>query len=76
MDLETKPRRQTFDPKSKYDFCLAFSKITGRPLGLFLSSTKAWPITWFFQVQSECKEKDKTTQAKIINMWVREGRIK
>lgn len=64
------------EPRNQFEFCDMFSKITGRSRGMFLKQTEGFPITWFLQVQSECKEKPKDTQAKIINAFVRDARAK
>lgn len=64
------------EPRNVYEFCLAFSKITKRPIGIFLRNTKHWKLDWFFEVQSLCKEKTLQQQAKTINWYVREARAK
>ena len=76
LDDELRPRKKVFEPKNKYEFCQAFSKITNRPLGLFLKETKAWPLDWFFSIQSECKEKTREKQAIYINWFLKSARPK
>ena len=74
LDLEDQPVRQrkpVFEPRTVYDFCKIFSSVTGLPIGKFLKDTKDWPITWFLEVQSLCKEKDKAKQASTINWYVK-----
>ena len=71
-----KKRKQVLEPQNKFEFCQAFSKITNRPLGLFLKETKHWPLDWFFSIQSECKEKTREKQAIYINWFIKESRPK
>ena len=79
LDLEDQPVRQrkpVFEPKNPYDFCKVFASITGRPIGIFLKETKHWPITWFIEVQSLCKGKDRSKQASTVNWYVKNARAK
>lgn len=62
------------EPKNKYEFCQAFSKITKRPVGIFLQATKGWPIDWFFQVASECKVRPPEKQAIYVNYFIKNAR--
>lgn len=75
-DLPVKQIKRKFEPKNAYEFCQVFASITKRPIGLFLKATKNWPIHWFIQVQSECKEKTREKQAITINWWIRESQTK
>ena len=78
-DLEEEPVRQikrAFEPKNPYEFCKVFSSITGREIGIFLKDTKGWPITWFLEVQSLCKGKDRAKQASTVNWYVKSARTK
>jgi len=76
IDETPRPRIKRFEPKCRYDFCKVMSAINGQPIGAILSRTKHWPDDWFIQVQSLCKEKDKVSQAKIVNMWLRDTKLK
>lgn len=71
----TRASRKKAEPCTPYEFCKVFSQITGRPLGLFLRATKHWPMDWFFQVQSECKDKPINKQAICINWFVKKGKL-
>ena len=73
---EPKPRKQVFEPRNAYDFCKVFASITGRPIGLFLKDTKHWPLNWFIEVQSLCKEKPRDKQASTVNWYVKNARTK
>lgn len=70
--IETKPKKTVFEPKSRYDYCLAFSKITKLPVGKFLKESKDWPMDWFYQIQSECKISK--NQAACINAFFKKFR--
>lgn len=74
VSLEPKARRRKLEPKNSYEFCQAFSRITGMPIGRFLKDTKHWPkdLRWHFELQSLCKEKTREKQAITINWFVRE----
>lgn len=74
---DSEPKQiKRFEPVTKYDFCQVFASITGRPIGLFLRATKHYPLDWFFMIQSLCKEKDRVIQAKIINAFIRDAKLK
>lgn len=75
-DSEPKQVKRRPEPRSVYDFCKIFSSVTGLPVGKFLKDTRGWPITWFIEVQSLCKEKGREQQAKIINWYVKSARTK
>ena len=73
---EPTPRRRIAEPRNSYEFCDMFSRITRRPIGVFLSATKGWPHSWFIEIQSLCREKTREQQAKTINWYVKSAKAK
>ena len=65
------------EPKTRYDFCKAIATITKRPLGCIFKKTEGYPMDWFYQIQSECKQKKtRESKAKYINWFLKESRPK
>ena len=74
--LESVRRRpKVFEPKSIGDYRKIMQPITGRPMKLICIKTSFWPPDWYIQMASDCKEKDKVTQAKIINWWLKKTNL-
>ena len=74
---EPKQRVRRPDPVTKYDFCVIIASMLKRPVGYVLGRTKGWPIEWYHQIQSECKQiKDPVAKVKFINWFIKEAKLK
>lgn len=79
LDLQyttPKPIYRKPEPVTIGDYRKIMSAVTGRPMKLICILTSHWQQDWYIQMSSLCKGKDKTTQAKIINAWLRDCRLK
>ena len=73
---ELKPRRKVLEPRTIGDYRKIMQAVTGREMKVICILTAHWKPEWYIEMASYCKEKDKTTQAKIINSWLRDARLK
>lgn len=75
-DLIPTPRKQTFEPKNKYEYCEWMAKITGRRLGDILDKTRGFPLDWMVQIASEVKyERDRAKWPVTINSWLKKSKV-
>ena len=76
-ELPIKRRPQAFEPRTRYDFCMIIASMLKKPVGYVLGRTKGFPMSSFFQMQSDCKQLKTPEQKSKYLMWfLRESKTK
>ena len=66
-----------FEPKTRKDYLKVMESVTKRKGKTLAILTAHWPMTWFYEVASECKlKKTEVSKAKFINYFIKSARTK